>query len=48
MGELAPEIAKLFRLGQAVEANKHLISGTAVKGKMVFIVDEYLAVQHGL
>lgn len=43
-----PEIAKLFRLSQAVEANVDLISGTAVKGKMLFIVDENLAAQRGL
>ncbi|KAI1412352.1 NAD(P)-binding protein [Hypoxylon sp. FL1857] len=47
-GELTPTIAKLLRLSDAIEAHKLLISGTAVKGKMLFIVDGELAAQHGL
>ncbi|KAI0385580.1 NAD(P)-binding protein [Hypomontagnella monticulosa] len=47
-GVLVPRIAKLFRLSEAVEAHENLISGTAVKGRMVFVVDEDLATQHGL
>ncbi|KAI1471661.1 NAD(P)-binding protein [Daldinia caldariorum] len=47
-GELSPTIAKLFRLRDAVKAHETLISGTDVKGKMLFIVDEDLATQHGL
>ncbi|OTB16158.1 hypothetical protein K445DRAFT_317142 [Daldinia sp. EC12] len=47
-GELSPTIAKLFRLKDAVKAHEALISGADVKGKMLFIVDEDLATQHGL
>lgn len=45
-GDLVPEIAKLFRLTEAVEANEDLVSGTAVKGKMLFVVDADLAAEH--
>ncbi|OTA52357.1 hypothetical protein K449DRAFT_340870 [Hypoxylon sp. EC38] len=47
-GELRPTIAKLLRLSEAVGAHRLLISGTTVKGKMLFLVDEDLATQHGL
>ncbi|OTA90620.1 hypothetical protein M434DRAFT_390237 [Hypoxylon sp. CO27-5] len=47
-GELRPTIAKLLRLSEAVEAHRLLISGTDVKGKMLFVVDEDLAAQHDL
>lgn len=46
--KLVPAIAKLFRLSDGVEAHQHLISGSSVKGKMLFIVDAELAAQHGL
>ncbi|CRG90814.1 hypothetical protein PISL3812_07860 [Talaromyces islandicus] len=42
-GKLKPQIAKLFPLSEAVEANKYLISGVDVKGKMLFVVDEQIA-----
>ncbi|WYZ42125.1 hypothetical protein EsH8_V_001020 [Colletotrichum jinshuiense] len=44
-GKLQPVIAKLFRLSEAVEAHRDLVSGENVKGKMLFIVDEELAAQ---
>jgi len=47
-GELDPVIFKLLRLSQAVEAHELLINGSAVKGKMLFVVDEELAAQHGI
>ncbi|KAI0851901.1 NAD(P)-binding protein [Daldinia vernicosa] len=47
-GELSPTIARLFRLSDAVKAQEYLVSGTDVKGKMLFVVDEDLATQHGL
>ncbi|KAI0130666.1 NAD(P)-binding protein [Daldinia grandis] len=47
-GELSPTIAKLFKLSDAVKAHEDLVSGTDVKGKMLFVVDEDLATQHGL
>ncbi|OBT40810.1 hypothetical protein VE00_08938 [Pseudogymnoascus sp. WSF 3629] len=46
--KLTPAVAKLLRLSEAVEAHEHLISGSAVKGKMLFIVDADLAAQHGI
>ncbi|KAF7551793.1 hypothetical protein G7046_g7613 [Stylonectria norvegica] len=47
-GELDPKIVRLFRMSDAVEAHEELISGAAVKGKMMFVVDEKLAAQQGL
>lgn len=47
-GELDPIVAKLLRLSQGVEAHKLLISGSAVKGKMLFIIDSELATEHGI
>jgi NADPH2:quinone reductase len=46
--KLEPAIAKLLRLSHAVEAHEHLISGSAIKGKMLFLVDADLAAQHGI
>jgi NADPH2:quinone reductase len=46
--KLEPAIAKLLRLSDAVEAHEHLISGSAIKGKMLFLVDADLAAQHGI
>ncbi|KAJ5378461.1 GroES-like protein [Penicillium cosmopolitanum] len=46
--KLTPSIAKLFPLRDAVEAHEHLVSGTAVKGKMLFLVDPDLAIQYGV
>ncbi|KAI1388521.1 NAD(P)-binding protein [Hypoxylon trugodes] len=47
-GELSPTIAKLFRLSEGKTAHEYLVSGTAVKGKMVFIADGDLAAKYGL
>lgn len=45
---LTPLIGKLFRLEQAVEANELLAQGAPFDGKMEFLVDEDLAISHGL
>lgn len=47
-GELDPVVVKLLPLNQAVKAHELLISGAAVKGKMLFIVDQELADKHGV
>ncbi|KAJ3549658.1 hypothetical protein NM208_g390 [Fusarium decemcellulare] len=47
-GELNPVVFKLLRLSQAIEAHDQLISGSSVKGKMMFIVDTDLAVQYNI
>lgn len=47
-GELDPVVFKCLRLSQCVEAHELLINGSEVKGKMLFIVDEELAAQHGI
>ncbi|KAH7109575.1 hypothetical protein B0J13DRAFT_516904 [Dactylonectria estremocensis] len=47
-GELEPAIAKLFHLSEAIQAHDDLISGSVVKGKMLFIVDADVAAQYGL
>ncbi|KAH8598427.1 hypothetical protein B0O99DRAFT_650300 [Bisporella sp. PMI_857] len=47
-GELDPVVFKLLRLSQATEAHNLLISGSSVKGKMMFVVDADLAAQHGI
>ncbi|KAF7552317.1 hypothetical protein G7Z17_g4385 [Cylindrodendrum hubeiense] len=47
-GELEPAIAKLFHLSEAIQAHEDLISGSVVKGKMLFIVDADLAAQYSL
>ncbi|CZR68250.1 uncharacterized protein PAC_18149 [Phialocephala subalpina] len=47
-GELDPVVFKLLRLSQATEAHDLLISGSSVKGKMMFVVDADLAAQHGI
>jgi NADPH2:quinone reductase len=44
---LDPVVAKLLRLSDAVEAHDLLINGSAIKGKMLFIVDEELAGRYG-
>lgn len=47
-GELEPVVAKLLPLSQAVEAHEMLISGAAIKGKMLFVVDRGLADKYGI
>jgi NADPH2:quinone reductase len=47
-GKLDPTIAKLLRLSDAVEAHELLINGSAIKGKMLFVVDENLAKRYGM
>jgi NADPH2:quinone reductase len=47
-GALDPVVAKLLRLDQGVEAHELLISGSAIKGKMLFVVDKDLADEYGL
>jgi NADPH2:quinone reductase len=47
-GELNPVVAKLLRLSQGVEAHEMLISGGAIKGKMLFLVDAELAAENGI
>lgn len=47
-GELDPVVFKVLRLEQAVEAYELLISGAAVKGKMLFVVDAELAAERGI
>ena len=47
-GELDPVVFKLLRLSQAIEAHGLLISGSSVKGKMMFVVDADLAAQHNI
>ena len=47
-GQLEPVVARRFRLSEAVEANRELVAGTNVRGKMVFVVDGELAAQEGI
>lgn len=47
-GKLNPEIVKLYRLDQAVEAHEAIISGNNIRGKMVYVVDGELAEKQGL
>jgi NADPH2:quinone reductase len=47
-GELDPVVAKLLPLSQSVEAHEMLIAGTAIKGKLLFIVDQKLAAEYGI
>jgi NADPH2:quinone reductase len=47
-GTLDPVVAKLLRLSDAVEAHELLINGSAIKGKMLFVVDEELAKVYGM
>ncbi|KAH6884867.1 hypothetical protein B0T10DRAFT_577263 [Thelonectria olida] len=47
-GKLNPEIVKLYRPDQAVEAHEAIISGKDIRGKMVYIVDRELAAKQGL
>ncbi|RYN97569.1 hypothetical protein AA0119_g7223 [Alternaria tenuissima] len=47
-GKLDPVVAKLLRLSDAVEAHELLINGSAIKGKMLFVVDEELAKFYGV
>ncbi|KAM0421193.1 hypothetical protein ACHAPT_011085 [Fusarium lateritium] len=47
-GQLDPVIAKKFPLSDSVQAHQELISGASVKGRMVYIVDKQLALEHGL
>jgi NADPH2:quinone reductase len=47
-GKLDPVVAKLLRLSDAVEAHELLINGGAIKGKMLFVVDEELAKFYGV
>ncbi|CEI70978.1 hypothetical protein FVEN_g9659 [Fusarium venenatum] len=47
-GKLSPEIVKLHRLDQAVEAHQAIISGKDIRGKMVYVVDGELAAKNGL
>ncbi|KAF2832211.1 NAD(P)-binding protein [Ophiobolus disseminans] len=47
-GALNPVVFKSLRLSQGVEAHELLVNGSSVKGKMLFIVEEALAAQHGI
>jgi len=47
-GKLNPVIAKLMRLSDATEAHELLVYGSAIKGKMLFVVDEELAKIHDI
>tara|TARA_R110002060_G_scaffold984_2_gene2267 strand:- start:2946 stop:3545 length:600 start_codon:yes stop_codon:yes gene_type:complete len=47
-GDMDPVVFKLLRLSQAKEAHELLISGSSVKGKMMFVVDAALAAQYGI
>jgi NADPH2:quinone reductase len=47
-GELDPVVAKLLPLSQGVEAHEMLVAGTAIMGKMLFVVDQKLAAQYGI
>jgi NADPH2:quinone reductase len=47
-GELDPVVAKLLPLSKAVEAHELLISGSTIKGKMIFVVDAAMATKIGL
>jgi NADPH2:quinone reductase len=47
-GKLNPIVAKLMRLSDAVEAHELLINGSAIKGKMLYLVDEKMATQNGI
>jgi NADPH:quinone reductase-like Zn-dependent oxidoreductase len=47
-GELDPIIAKLLPLSKGVEAHQLLVDGSAVKGKLLFVVDAELAAKLGV
>lgn len=47
-GALNPVVAKLLRLSEAVKSHELIVDGSAIKGKMLFIVDAELAAQHGI
>lgn len=47
-GELDPVVFNLLRLSEGVEAHELLVSGSSVKGKMMFVVDADLAAEHGI
>ncbi|KAM0344773.1 hypothetical protein ACHAPU_007147 [Fusarium lateritium] len=47
-GKLDPEIVRLYRLDEAVEAHKAIISGKDVRGKMIYVVDGELAAKNNL
>ncbi|KAH6439302.1 hypothetical protein HBI59_145160 [Parastagonospora nodorum] len=47
-GELDPVVSKLLPLSKAVEAHKLLISGSTIKGKMLFVADAAMASEIGL
>jgi NADPH2:quinone reductase len=47
-GELDPVVAKLLPLSKGVEAHELLVSGAAVMGKMLFVVDAELAAEKGV
>ena len=45
---MEPVVAKLLRQSDALEAHELLIKGSAIMGKMLFIVDEGLAKFYGV
>ncbi|KAH7077221.1 hypothetical protein FB567DRAFT_451667 [Paraphoma chrysanthemicola] len=47
-GELDPVIAKLLPLSKGVEGHQLLVNGSAVKGKLLFVVDADLATKLGV
>lgn len=47
-GELDPVVAKLLPLSKAAEAHEMLISGSTIKGKMLFVADAEMATATGL
>ncbi|KAH4123519.1 hypothetical protein HBI24_035730 [Parastagonospora nodorum] len=47
-GELDPVVSKLLPLSKAVEAHELLISGSTIKGKMLFVADAAMASEIGL
>lgn len=47
-GKLDPIVAKVLPLSDGVKANELLVDGSAIKGKMLFIVDGNLATQYGI
>lgn len=46
--ELIPKISRLYRLQQAVEAHKAIISGSQVGGKMIYFVDGELTARYSM
>jgi NADPH:quinone reductase-like Zn-dependent oxidoreductase len=47
-GKLVPEIFKLHRLDEAVDAHQAIISGKDIRGKMIYVVDGELAAKCGI